>query len=157
MAKERDVVERIRPFAAKAAAEHGAELWDVEVVTDGGRRILRVTLDRPEGSVDLATCEAVSRDLSTYLDVEDAVPFRYTLEVSSPGLTRPLKHPDDFRRSVGKLAVLVLSEPVGGEARWRGVIASYDPDGPSVVVRAGEQEAVIPLSQVRRAHLDIDF
>jgi ribosome maturation factor RimP len=157
MAKERDVTVRIRPLAVKAAAAHGVELWDLEVVTDGGRRILRVTLDRPDGSVDLDTCVAVSRDLSTFLDVEDLIPFRYLLEVSTPGLTRPLKTPDDFRRSVGKLAVVVLGEPVGGESRWRGTIVSYDPDGPSVVIRAGENEVLIPLALVRRAHLDIDF
>lgn len=151
-----DLTGRVRELAEKAAAGYGAEVWSVELVVDGGRRVLRVTLDHPAG-VGIDLCEKVSRDLGTFLDVEDVLSFAYVLEVSSPGLTRALKFPEEFARSVGKLAVVILKEPLEGDVRHRGVIDRFDPAGPSIVLKTEAGEVAIPLALVKKAHLDIDF
>ena len=88
--------------------------------------VLRVRIDRPgpaataEDSVSVEDCAHVSRDLSAILDVEDVVPTAYTLEVSSPGLDRPLRRADDYRRFAGRLAKIVMREAVDGQGFFRG-------------------------------------
>ena len=100
-------LERVRELAASVAAAHGLELFDVTYGRESGRNVLRVVLDRPgpsataEESVSLEHCARVSEELSAVLDVEDVVPDGYTLEVSSPGLDRPLRTRDDYERFAG--------------------------------------------------------
>ena len=94
--------------------------------------VLRVRLDRPgpsataEDSVSVEDCARVSRDLSAVLDVEDVVPMAYTLEVSSPGLDRPLRHADDYRRFAGRRAKLVMREAVDGQKFFKGILGGVD-------------------------------
>src|SRR5579864_1590293 len=93
--------EKIRAIAGRVAATYGVELVEVELKGGGKARTLRITIDKPEG-VTHEDCANVSREVSTILDVEDAVPGQsYTLEVSSPGLDRPLKRPEDYQRFTG--------------------------------------------------------
>ena len=111
-------LERVKELAATIAAAHGLELFDVAYGREGGRNILRVVLDRlgpsatAEDSVSLEHCARVSEELSAVLDVEDVVPAEYTLEVSSPGLDRPLRSRNDYERFAGRFAKLVTAEPV---------------------------------------------
>jgi ribosome maturation factor RimP len=92
------------------------ELVDVDCLGQGGRALFRVYIDKPEG-VTLDDCEQVHQSLGHALDVEDPIPHAYTLEVSSPGLDRPLKRQEDYRRSLGKLVSLKLRQP--SEGQWR--------------------------------------
>ncbi len=104
-----DVADAIRTVATRVAGTHGLEIFDVQFRREAGGMVLRVQIDRPgpaasaEECVSVEDCARVSRDLSAVLDVEDLVPTAYTLEVSSPGLDRPLRHADDYRRFTGRL------------------------------------------------------
>lgn len=153
---KRELMDNLKSLATKVAGNRGVEVWDVEMFSAGGRQIIRVTIDKPDG-VGLDDCEAVSRDLGTYLDVEDLVPAKYHLEVSSPGLTRPLRNADDFRRSIGKLAVATLKEKVQGKNLWRGIIKRFEPEESAVTLESETGEVIFTLEVLRRAHLDIDF
>ncbi len=115
---------------------HGLELWDVEYVTEGGQKYLRLYLDGPEG-VDLDACEAVSRAMDPILDEEDPVPDSYIFEVSSAGCERALKRPSDFERFLGSNVEVKLYSAVDGAKQWIGKLVSYE-DG-DVTVDAGGQ------------------
>ena len=109
-----DIVSQVRSIANRVAASYGLEIFDVSFRREGPGMVLRVQIDRPgpaataEESVSVADCASVSRDLSAILDVDDVVAAAYTLEVSSPGLDRPLTRPDDYERFAGRFAKLVL-------------------------------------------------
>jgi ribosome maturation factor RimP len=156
-------LERVRDAAHRVAASHGLEIFDVELRREGGRQVLRVVLDRPgsnasaEDSVSLNDCVRVSEELSAILDVEEAVPVdRYTLEVSSPGLDRPLRHAEDYRRFAGRKAKIVLSEPVGRQTAFSGRIRGVDGDDVMFESDGGKQ-ARLPLRLITRARLDVEF
>src|SRR5260221_8266782 len=127
-----DVVEQVRALAARVAATFGLEIFDVRFRREASGMVLRVQIDRPgpaataEDSVSVDDCARVSRDLSAMLDVDDVVPVAYTLEVSSPGLDRPLRHADDYRRFAGRRAKLVMREAVDGQRFFRGVLGGVD-------------------------------
>ena len=122
-------LDRVRELAAAVAAAQGLELFDVTYGRESGRNVLRVVLDRPgpsataEESVSLEQCVRVSEELSAVLDVEDVVPDSYTLEVSSPGLDRPLRTRDDYERFAGRMAKVVTAEPVQPADGLRGTAA----------------------------------
>src|SRR3989440_5802617 len=127
-----DVVEQVRSMAARVAAGYGLEIFDVQFRREGSGMVLRVRLDRPgsaataEESVSVEDCAHVSRDLSAILDVEDVVPTAYVLEVSSPGLDRPLRDAGDYQRFAGRLAKIVMREPVDGQKFFRGILGGMD-------------------------------
>src|SRR4030095_9866710 len=118
--------------ATRAAETHGLEIFDVQFRREAGGMVLRVQIDRPgsaataEESVSVEDCVRVSRDLSALLDVEDVLPTAYTLEVSAPGLDRPLRGADDYRRFTGRQAKIVLREKVDGQAFFRGRLGGLD-------------------------------
>src|SRR5580765_7586120 len=127
-----DIVDRVREVAVRVAGTHGLDIFDVQFRREGPGMVLRIRLDRPgpsataEDSVSVEDCARVSRDLSAVLDVEDTVPIAYTLEVSSPGLDRPLRHADDYRRFAGRRAKLVMREAVDGQKFVRGILGGVD-------------------------------
>jgi ribosome maturation factor RimP len=115
----------IREIAGRVATGHGIEVVDVELRGGGKARTLRITIDKPEG-VTHEDCAMVSRDVSTILDVEDAVHgSTYTLEVSSPGLDRQLVRPEDFRRYTGSRLKLTTREPVNGNRHFEARLQSF--------------------------------
>lgn len=136
--------------------------------------VLRVLIDRPwdgsngrpgtsvEEGVTVEDCARVSRDLSAVLDVEDVIPAAYTLEVSSPGLDRPLRHADDYSRFTGRRAKLVMREAVDGQmffkGRLDGVEAAAD-HGDRVVVIVGDdgRSHRVPVGAITRANLEVEF
>src|SRR5215510_6881442 len=119
-------VDHIREIADRVAASMGLELVEVEMRGGGKARMLRITLDKP-GGVTHEDCANVSRDVSTILDVEDAVPGgSYTLEVSSPGLDRKLLKPEDYERFTGSLVKLMTREPVNGNRHFEGRLMSFE-------------------------------
>lgn len=116
----------------------GLELVDVAFTSEAGRRILRVTVDR-EGGVDLDTLASASERVSRRLDLEDVAPGRYALEVSSPGLERPLKRPADFVKRVGEKVRVKTAEPVHGARTHTGTIAAADDEAVTIATDAGER------------------
>jgi|SRR5580765_2877565 ribosome maturation factor RimP len=115
----------IREIAGRVATAHGIEVVDVEMRGGGKARTLRITIDKAEG-VTHEDCAQVSREVSTILDVEDAIPgAAYTLEVSSPGLDRKLLKPEDYRRFTGSRVKLMTREPVNGNKHFEGRLQSF--------------------------------
>jgi ribosome maturation factor RimP len=156
------VLEPIREIAVRVAKARGLEVFDLELVREHGRQVLRVVLDRPwpgpmaNDSVTLEDCARVSEELSTILDVEDPVPDRYTLEVSSPGLDRPLRHRDDYQRFEGRLAKIVLTEPINRQTAFAGRLRGIE--GDDVLFESEGGKAVrLPFRLISRARLDVEF
>jgi ribosome maturation factor RimP len=124
--------------------------------------VLRVLIDRPgpaaraEESVSVEDCAKVSRDLSALLDVEDIVAAAYTLEVSSPGLDRPLRNLDDYRRFAGRRAKVVMREPVDGQAYFKGRLDGVDAGAVMIVGDDGRRHRV-PADLITRANLEVEF
>jgi ribosome maturation factor RimP len=155
-------LERIREIAARVAAAYQLEIFEVTLKREGSGNVLRVVLDRPgpaataEESVSISDCERVSQELGTILDVEDVVPEAYTLEVSSPGLDRPLRGADDYRRFAGRAAKIVTRKPVNRQTAFAGRLRGMD--GDDVLFEAeGGREIRLPLSLISRARLDVEF
>jgi ribosome maturation factor RimP len=162
MADTHDVVDRIRAIAERVAGSFGLELFDVQFRREGAGMVLRVQIDRPgpaataEESVSVDDCANVSRDMSAVLDVEDVVPTAYTLEVSSPGLDRPLRRADDYARFAGRRARLVMREKVDGQTFFLGRLAGID--GDAVLLDGDDHKRHrLPLGAVTRANLEVDF
>lgn len=121
------VVEKVRAFAERLLPPMGLELFDVQFRREGHGWVLRLFIDREDG-VSLDDCSMVSRQISDYLDVEDMIEQSYHLEVSSPGLERPLRHLGDFKRYCGQKARVKLREPIGGQRVFIGNIARVHDD-----------------------------
>ena len=127
------VTDRVRELVEPLVTANGLELVDVE----HGPGLLRIYLDR-EGGIDLETITRYSEQISDLLDVHDPVPGRYTLEVSSPGLERPLKAPAHFRRFVGTVVNVKTRSHVEGERRFQGTLTDAGDDTITVSVPGGE-------------------
>jgi len=160
-------VERVRPIAERVARSRGLELFDVQFRRESVGWVLRVIIDRPapadghvsdgaDERVGVEDCQRVSEDLSAILDVEDPIAHAYTLEVSSPGLDRPLRTANDFRRFRGRLAKIVVGEPVDGQKHFGGRLQGVEDEA---VLVAGEKGRVhrIPLAAITRARLEVEF
>jgi ribosome maturation factor RimP len=166
-----EIVERldqVRTLAERVAQTYGLEIFDVQFRREAVGWVLRVTIDRlgvadtearpgvPADSVGVDDCRHVSSDLSALLDVEDVIDRAYTLEVTSPGLDRPLRHARDYERFRGRLAQLVTVEPVGGQTHFRGRIQGID-GGEVVLSYDSGKQARVPLGAVSRARLEVEF
>ncbi len=134
----------LRDEVKKVVEDHGAELYDEEVVSEDGRTLYRVYVTK-EGGVDLDLCADISRDLSPMLDVYPPVSGQYNLEVSSPGVERTLKTPEHFEKSVGEKVNLKLSS---GD-RVKGILKGFE-EG-EIVLETEHGEERFPLSEVRKA------
>ncbi len=128
--------------------------------------VLRIVIDRPgpadgspqptDDSVGIRDCQRISEDISAILDVEDVIDHRYTLEVSSPGLDRPLRGLADYRRFAGRAAKLVLSEPVDGQSHFKGRLRGVENDTVLFDDEQGRPHRV-PLEAISRARLEVEF
>jgi ribosome maturation factor RimP len=122
-------------------------------LTGQNRVTLEVMAERSDGSpMSIDDCTQISRALSAMLDVEDPIPNAYDLEVTSPGLDRPLIRPEDFDRFAGSLAMVETRRPIEGRKRFKGRLLGRDAEG-IVHVTTAEGEAAIPLAEVTRAKL----
>ena len=157
-----NVVEAVRAIASRIAAGHGLEIFDVQFRREASGMVLRIRIDRPgpaataEECVSVADCAAVSRDLSAVLDVEDVVPAAYTLEVSSPGLDRPLRHAEDYRRFSGRRAKIVLRDRIDGQGFLKGRLAGVEDHDLLIDADDGRRHRV-PLGVITRANLEVEF
>lgn len=161
-----DVVAHVSQLARRVAGTYDLEVFDVQFRREGRGMVLRVQIDRPgpaataADSVSVEDCAHVSRDLSAILDVEDVVPAAYTLEVSSPGLDRPLRRPDDYRRFAGRRAKLVMREAIDGQRYFKGCLGGLDDssDAPVVLIDGEDgRRHRVPLGVITRANLEVEF
>ena len=162
-ASHADLVSTVSSIAERVARSFGLEIFDVQLRREAIGWVLRVILDRqpngstgdPSDSVSIGDCQQVSQDLSAVLDADITFERPYTLEVSSPGLDRPLRHLGDCRRFIGRLAKIVTSEPINGQHHIAGRIAGVEDD--EVVIAASRGSDRVPWSVVSRARLDVEF
>ncbi len=133
----------------------GYEIVDVEFVPGNRGWILRVTIDK-DGGVTIDDCAAFSHQLDPRLDVEDCFPGQaYTLEVSSPGLTRPLKRLQDYARFKGRKVKIKTSREFEGQKVFRGVLTGEE-DG-EIRLRDGKKEVTIPFEDIVKANLEFEW
>jgi ribosome maturation factor RimP len=151
-----DVASKIEEIAQRVAESEGLEVVEVEVKGGGNNRLVRISIDKPDG-VTHADCETVSQQVGTILDVEDVVPGgRYTLEVSSPGVERKLTKPQDYQRFQGKKVKIVLREPVEGRRNWDGPLAGFE-NGNISLEAAPNQTLLFPMDLVQKANLKFEW
>lgn len=127
MAKNKFYEQRTEEILLPIVEEYGFELVDVEYVKEGSLWYLRAYIDKP-GGITVDDCALVNRKLSDIMDEEDFVEDSYILEVSSPGLSRPLKKEKDFARSMGKELELRTYRMVNGQKEFTGILKEYDKD-----------------------------
>jgi ribosome maturation factor RimP len=164
-------LDRIRAIAERVASSYGLEIFDVQFRRESSGWVVRIVVDLPEAKnapgadgsaalqdsgVGIGDCERVSREVATILDVEDVITHPYTLEVSSPGLDRPLRHAADYRRFAGRLARVVVSETIDGQRHFSGRLQGLEGDTVVLVTEAGKRHC-IPLAVIARARLKVEF
>jgi ribosome maturation factor RimP len=142
--ESRSVVDRISDAVSPILWTLGLELADVICVGQGPRSVIRVFIDKPEG-VTLDDCERAHKALGPALDVADPFPHAYTLEVSSPGLDRPFKRIQDYRRAVGRRVTLKLREPLAGQWRLVGTLADVTEDAVTLEVSEPPHSRTVTL------------
>ena len=154
--------QQIRAIAERVARSHGVELFDVQLRRESLGWVVRIIIDRPGGDatrpedgISLKDCQRVSEDMGAMLDVDDVVDCAYTLEVSSPGLDRPLRDAAEYRRFVGRLAKIVVSEAVDGQRFLAGRIQHVT--DAEVVLDTGKRTHRIPLHVITRGRLEVEF
>jgi ribosome maturation factor RimP len=147
--------EEIRDLLAPTVEALGFELLGVEYAPSTGNSLLRLYIEVPDRPVGIEDCEAVSREVSALLDVEDPIPGEYNLEVSSPGIDRPLFGAAQFARFVGEQAKLSLRIPQEGRRRLQGRIARVE--GGTVVIAEEKAEYAVAEANIEKARLVPDF
>ncbi len=148
--KKGKVVAVVEEIVAPVVSALGLELVDITFTKEGGRWFLRIFIDKP-GGVGLDDCQEVSEKIDPLLDEQDPIPQSYTLEVSSPGLERPLKKPADFERFTGKKINLSTFGPIEGRRKFKGRLIAAN--GHSVTLQVAGQDVVIPMEQIAAARL----
>jgi ribosome maturation factor RimP len=156
------------------ARSYNLEIFDVQFRRESSGWVLRIFLDVPfsdadagladeaerqrraDASPSIEDCERVSRDVSAILDVEETIDQSYTLEVSSPGLDRPLRTATDYRRFAGRLAKIVVSKPVDRQSHFEGRLGGVEHDSIVIETTPGKRQ-LIPLALVTRARLEVEF
>ncbi len=156
----------VRSIAERVTRSHGLELFDLQFRRESIGWVLRIFIDRPAPTVPpetggqgedvtVADCAKVSVDVGAVLDAEITFDHTYTLEVSSPGLDRPLRHLADFARFVGRRVKIVTSEPVDGQRFVSGRITAVD--GRTIVIADGKTTRRVSETAVARARLEVEL
>ena len=153
--RENDIIFNVRELLEPILLERDLELYDVEFKGQGKNGVLRVFIDKEDG-VTIDDCAHVSRELGTLLDIHDVIPDSYTLEVSSPGLTRELRNPDDFRRYKGKKAKIKTRTELDKKKLFIGTILDFKDDVVTIDDDDGDRFS-IPYSEIVKANLELDF
>lgn len=145
---------KVKELIEPQITEMGLELFDVEYVKEGTHWYLRIYIDK-EGGVDIDDCAAVSQKVSDLLDKENIIPQAYMLEVSSPGIERPLRKEEDYEKHKGELVSVHTSKQFEGYSRFTGILMGLIED--KVVLGYNGNEISIPLEFIERAHLTFEF
>jgi len=155
-------ITQIRAVAERVAASRGLNVWDIRSRRETTGHVIRIVIDRPgpaaspEESVGIEDCEQVNREIGTILDIEDPLPFAYTLEVSSPGLDRPLRDSDDYSRFAGRLAKVVVSEEVDHQKAFEGRLRGVD-QGDVLLEASNGRLHRLPCRLIMRGRLNVEF
>ena len=154
MAKRETYEQKTEEILLPLIERNGFELVDVEYVKEGGNWYLRAYIDKP-GGINVDDCEMVSRELSDILDEKDFIDEAYILEVSSPGLGRPLKKEKDFARSMGKLVEIRTYRPIEKQKEFCGILNAYDES--SVTIDEDGQLRTFDKKDIALIRLAIEF
>ncbi|HEX8948523.1 MAG TPA: ribosome maturation factor RimP [Dissulfurispiraceae bacterium] len=149
---------KIHDLASRVAEDEGLELVRTDILGSGRRLLLRVSVDK-EGGVTVGDCERMSRSLEALLDVEDPVKGSYVLEVSSPGIDRPITGQRDYERNMGKLVRIVTSEKIDDQTFFVGRIVDTGDGWVRLKIEGKKQDKdiFIPLDKVSKAKLEIEM
>jgi len=153
--QQRSLDLRVAGLAQQIAESLGMEVVLVEIKGEGSRSVVRAFIDQP-GGISLDDCERFSRRFSISLDVEDWMPFSYVLEVSSPGVNRPLIKESDFRRFCGKSAKVRTRIPYEGQKNFKGIILGVSGDRLGLEIAPGKQVEIL-LADIEKANLMADL
>lgn len=153
-ASDQDIIFNVKELLGPILAEYGLELYDLVFKGAGKNGMLRVFIDSKEG-VTIDDCANVSRELGTLLDIHDVIDDSYTLEVSSPGLTRALRNPVDFVRFIGKKVKIKTENEIEAKTIFIGKLLDYKDDKVTVETESGRYE--IPFEQIEKANLELDL
>ena len=145
---------RFHSLIEPIVSDLGYELWHIESVGQGRNAVLRIYIDAAEG-IDIEDCEAVSREVSAALDVEDEGGAAYSLEVSSPDMDRPLVSAEHFERFAGERARVNMFAPVEGQRKFKGEIVAVSAD--TVDLDCGDAIYRLPIGDMAKARLDPVF
>lgn len=141
-----EIEELIRP----SVESMGFELWGCEYLAQGKHSLLRIYIDKADG-IGIEDCGQVSRQVSALFDVEDPIPGNYSLEVSSPGIPRPLFRSEQYQRYIGQQVQIKLLKPVAGKRKFVGIIVSADEN--SVILDVGNEQQSFLFSNIVKANL----
>lgn len=150
--------QKIYEMASEVAADEGVELCDIQIQGSGRKTLLRVFIDK-DGGVTIADCEKMSKSLSALLDIEDPIKVPYLLEVSSPGLDRPLLKQKDFQKNIGKLARIVTLERIDNQTFFIGRITDVGENWVRILYdkKGKSEDLFIPIDKISKARLEIEF
>ena len=151
-----DLLTVLEPIARRAADHEGVDIAWCELKGRPGALVFRVFIETPDGSVGLSDCERVSKRLSVLLDVEDPIESAYTLEVSTPGLDRPLHDAADYERFSGKLARVKTSRPLDGRKRFVGRLAGLA-ESAVLIEDADGHTTKIPIAVIESGRLEVEL
>jgi ribosome maturation factor RimP len=149
-----EIIDRVGQIAEVYLKDHGIELIDIVFRREGPGLVLRIVADTADG-ITVSECADLNNFLSETLDREDVIQDRYTLEVSSPGLDRPIKTDKDFKRSMGKELELTTFEAIDGRKTHEGVLTGMDKD--NVVIERQGISTAISRSKIALARLRVEF
>jgi len=151
---EENIISNIKELLEPILIEKNLELFDIEFKGLGRKGILRVYIDKVEG-VTIDDCARISRELGALLDVHEVIPGSYNLEISSPGLTRPLRKPSDYLRFRGKKVKIKTVEDIGNKKVFKGKLLDFIDD--TVSLETDGMNYLIPYSKIEKANLELDF
>ena len=151
---EENIISNLKELLEPILIEKNLELFDIEFKGLGRKGILRVYIDKEEG-VTIDDCARISRELGALLDVHDVIPGSYNLEISSPGLTRPLRKPSDYLRFKGKKVKIKTVEDIGNKKVFKGKLLDFIDD--TVSLETDGMNYLIPYSKIEKANLELDF
>lgn len=149
------VLQKVESLVAPALAQETMELVDLEYVHEHGQWVLRLFLDKP-GGITLDDCARMSERLGGILDAADPIPQSYSLEISSPGINRPLRKDADYDRFRGEKVEISMYAPVNGRRHFKGVLQGLE-QGKVVVEESPEVRFMLPLADIAKARLDPDM
>jgi ribosome maturation factor RimP len=154
--REKEIVEKVKELLQPILEEGNFELVDIEFVREPVGWVLRIYADRPKGGITISDCQWISERIGTVLDVEDVIPHSYNLEVSSPGLDRPLKSQKDFERHKGIVVKIKTTEPLDNQRNFKGEVVSTSKEGVTIHDVSRNAEVEIPYEKIKSARVDID-
>jgi ribosome maturation factor RimP len=153
--RHEQLLDDLKRVACRLAAEAGVELVDLTLKGSGKKRRLRVDIDKSGAAgVTLEDCQEVSRKLGEAIDAEEIIPDSYVLEVSSPGVDRPIRTAEDIRRNTGRMIVVDTDEPIDGKRSFKGLLLGGE-NSCLRLAEEGDGEVIIPLGKVQSARQDI--